>query len=181
METPIAKGLLGKKVGDKLTVKITFTKVLPGQVSILAKVAGDTFTKHTDKNGKSLETLSMGVKAMDEMFSSERASNNMWKWLLRLVGFFLIMGGLKGIFEILVTILKVIPFLANLVNLAMNIVIGVVAFAITLIVIALAWLYYRPVLGIILLAIAVAALVFFAKKGKEEGPQTPEVPEAPAE
>ena len=32
-----------------------------------------------------------------------------------------------------------------------------------------------------LLAIAVAALVFFAKKGKEEGPQTPEVPEAPAE
>ena len=121
------------------------------------------------------------MKAMDEMFSSERASNNMWKWLLRLVGFFLIMGGLKGIFEILVTILKVIPFLANIVNLAMNIVIGVVAFAITLIVIALAWLYYRPVLGIILLAVAVAALVFFAKKGKEEGPQTPEVPEAPAE
>ena len=169
---------MNPQIGD---VKITFTKVLPGQVSILAKVAGDTFTKHTDKNGKSLETLSMGVKAMDEMFSSERASNNMWKWLLRLVGFFLIIGGLKGIFEILVTILKVIPFLANLVNLAMNIVIGVVAFAITLIVIALAWLYYRPVLGIILLAIAVAALVFFAKKGKEEGPQTPEVPEAPAE
>ena len=141
---------MNPQIGD---VKITFTKVLPGQVSILAKVAGDTFTKHTDKNGKSLETLSMGVKAMDEMFSSERASNKMWKWLLRLVGFFLIMGGLKGIFEILVTILKVIPFLANLVNLAMNIVIGVVAFACTLIVIALAWLYYRPVLGI-LLAIA---------------------------
>ena len=35
------------------------------------------------------------------------------------------------------------------------------------------------VLGIIMLAIAVAALVFFAKKGKEEGPQTPEAPAAP--
>lgn len=172
----IGENAMNPQVGD---VRITFTKVLPGEVSILAKVAGDTFTKHTDKNGKSLETLSMGVKAMDEMFSSERASNNMWKWLLRLLGFFLIMGGLKGIFDILVTVLKVIPFLANIVNLAMNVVIGVVAFAITLIVIALAWLYYRPVLGILLLAVAVAALVFFAKKGKEEGPQTPEAPAAP--
>ena len=145
----------------------------------MAKVAGDTFTKHTDKNGKSLETLSMGVRAMDEMFSSERSSNKMWTWILRILGFFLVAGGLKGIFDILVTILKVIPFLANLVNLAVNLVLNVVAFAWTLIVIALAWVYYRPVLGILLLAIAAGALIFFANKGKAQGPQEPQAPQAP--
>ena len=167
---------MNPQIGD---VKITFTKVLPGEVSILAKVAGDTFTKHTDKNGKSLETLSMGVRAMDEMFSSERSSNKMWTWILRILGFFLVAGGLKGIFDILVTILKVIPFLANLVNLAVNLVLNVVAFAWTLIVIALAWLYYRPVLGILLLAIAAGALIFFANKGKAQGPQEPQAPQTP--
>ena len=172
----IGEDSMNPKIGD---VRITFTKVLPGEVSVLAKVSGDTFQKHTDKNGKSLETLSMGVKSMDEMFSSERASNKMWTWLLRLLGFMLIFGGLKGIFDILVTILKVIPFLANLVNLAMKVVLGVVAFAWTVIVIALAWLYYRPVLGIILLAVAVGALIYFAGKGKDKGPQEPEVPQAP--
>jgi hypothetical protein len=167
---------MNPQIGD---VKITFTKVLPGEVSILAKVAGDTFTKHTDKNGKSLETLSMGVKAMDEMFSSERSTNKMWTWLLRILGFFLVAGGLKGIFDILVTILKVIPFLANLVNLAVSLVLNVVAFAWTLIVIALAWVYYRPVLGILLLVIAVGALIFFANKGKAQGPQEPQAPQTP--
>ena len=172
----IGQSSMNPQVGD---VKITFTKVLPGDVSILAKVAGDSFTKHTDKNGKSLETLSMGTKAMDEMFASEHSSNKMWTWILRILGFFLVAGGLKGIFEIVITILKVIPFIANIVNLATNIVLNVVAFAWTVIVIALAWVYYRPVLGILLLAIAIGALIFFAGKGKDKGPQEPE-PVAPA-
>ena len=165
---------MNPQVGD---VRITFTKVLPAEVSVLAKVSGDTFQRHTDKNGKNLETLSMGVKSMDEMFSSERSSNKMWTWILSILGFFLIAGGLKGIFEILVTILKVIPFIANIVNLAMNVVLNVVAFAWTFIVIALAWVYYRPVLGILLLAIGVGALVFFAGKGKDQGPQVPRTPD----
>ncbi len=173
----IGQSSMNPQIGD---VRITFTKVLPGEVSLLAKVSGDSFTKHTDKNGKSLETLSMGNRAMDEMFASEHSSNRMLAWILRFLGFFLIMGGLKGIFQILVTVLKVIPFLANLVNLAMNVVLGVVAFAWTLIVIALAWVYYRPVLGILLLAIAVGALIYFSGKGKDKGPQEPQAPEVPA-
>lgn len=175
-EIYIGENSMNPQVGD---VRITFTKVLPSEVSILAKVSGDTFQKHTDKNGKSLETLYMGNRGMDEMFSSERSSNKMWTWLLRLLGFLLVLGGLKGIFEIVVSILKVIPFLANIVNLAMNVVLGVVAFAWTVIVIALAWIYYRPVLGIILLAVAVGALIYFAGKGKGKGPQEPEIPQEP--
>ena len=45
-------------VGD---VRVTFTKILPGEVSILAQVNGDTFEKFTAKNGYSLLTLKDGI------------------------------------------------------------------------------------------------------------------------
>ena len=162
----IGEDSMNPQVGD---VRITFTKVPPEQtVSVLARVSGNTFQKHVDKNGKTLEALSMGVKSMDEMFSAKRASNKTWTWLLRLLGFFLIFSGLKSVFDIVVSILKVIPFLANIANLAMSVILGVVAFAWSVIVIALAWIFYRPVLGVLLLALAVGALIFFSLKGKDK-------------
>ncbi|MBO6220981.1 MAG: TMEM43 family protein [Bacteroidales bacterium] len=167
---------MNPQIGD---VKITFTKVLPGEVSILAKVAGDTFTKHTDKNGKSLETLTMGNMSQEAMYASEHASNNAKKWLFRLLGFFLVLGGLKGIFGIVVTILKVIPFIANIVNLAVSLVLWVVAFAWSFIVVSLAWIFYGHPVGILYLVIALGLLIFFAIKGKAQGPQEPQAPQTP--
>lgn len=162
----IGEDSMNPQVGD---VKITFTKVLPEQtVSILAKVSGDTFQKHVDKNGKTLEALSVGAKGMDEMFSAKRSSNKFWTWILRLIGFLIIFAGLKSLFDVVVSILKVIPLLANIANLAMSVILGVLAFAWSLLVIALAWLFYRPVLGVLLLAVAAGALIFFSLKGKGE-------------
>lgn len=174
----IGQSSMNPQIGD---VRITFTKVLPDEVSILAEVSGDTFTKHIDpKNGKSLETLSMGNRSQEEMYASEHAANNAMKWIFRLLGFLLVLGGLKGIFEIVVTILKVIPFIANIVNLAMNIVLWVVAFAWSFIVVAIAWIFYGHIVGILFLAIALVILGFFASKGKNKGPQEPQTPEVPA-
>ena len=156
------------EIGD---VKVTFSSVDPATVSIIAQVTGDTFEPFTAKNGYSLSTLEMGTVGMETMFANEKARNNMMKWILRLIGFLLVLAGLKGIIGIVVAILKVIPFVANIVNLAVNVVIGVVAFAWSLLVIAIAWIVYRPVLGVILLAIGGAAIWWFAKKGakaKEE-------------
>ena len=152
------------EIGD---VKVTFTRVDPATVSIIAQVAGDTFEPFTAKNGYSLSTLEMGTVGMDTMFANERSSNNVMKWILRLIGFLLVLAGLKGIIGIVVAILKLIPFVANIVNLAVNIVVGVVAFAWSLLVIAIAWIIYRPVLGVILLAIGGFAIWWFAKKGEK--------------
>ena len=152
------------EIGD---VKVAYTRIDPATVSIIAKVTGDTFEPFVAKNGYSLSTLSMGTVSMENMFAQERQSNNVMKWIFRLLGFLLVLFGLKGILGIVVAILKVIPFLANIVNLAVNVVVGVVAFAWSLLVIAVAWIVYRPVLGVILLAAGGAALWWFSKKGAE--------------
>ena len=172
-------------VGD---VRVTFKKVLPGDVSILAVANGNTFGKFTAKNGYDLMTLEDGIVGMDEMFANEHAANKMTAWLLRLIGILLVFLGFKNIFNIITQLLKVLPFLANIADLGVNLVAGVLAFAWSLIVIAIAWLFYRPVLGIALLIVAGALIWFLGKKSKEKkaqmaaaGPAAPAAPAAPAQ
>ena len=142
---------------------------------------GDTFEKYTAKNGKTLLALTDGSVSADSMFESEHKSNKMMAWVLRLLGILLIYLGFKNIFDILVTLLKVLPFLSNIANMGVNLVCGVLAFVIGLVVIAIAWIVYRPVLGIILLAAAGALIFFLAKKNKEKAAAAPAEPELPAE
>ena len=152
-------------VGD---VRVTYKEVLPGEVSILAKVNGNTFEKYTAKNGYSLITLEDGAVSMDEMFANEHSANKTLAWVLRLVGILLIVGGFKNIFNIITAILKVLPFLGNIANLGVGLVSWVLGIAWSLIVIAIAWLFYRPVLGILLLAVAGGLIWFLGKKSKEK-------------
>lgn len=173
-------------VGD---VRVTFTKVLPGDVSILAVVNGNTFEKFTAKNGYSMMSLEDGAVSMDDMFANEHAANKSLAWILRFVGILLIFFGFKNIFNIITQLLKVLPFLANIADLGVNLVAGVLALVWSLVVIAIAWLFYRPVLGILLLAVAGALIWFLGKKSKEKKAQlaaqaaaapAPAAPAAPA-
>ena len=80
----------------------------------------------------------------------------------------LVITGLKGIFDILSTVLKVVPFVANIVGWGVGVVCTVVGIVWSLIIIAIAWLFYRPLIGIILLAIAAFLIWVFAFKGKDK-------------
>lgn len=152
------------QVGD---VRVTFTKVLPGEVSLMAQVSGDTFVPFTAKNGKSFSVLEMGVKSADQMYEGQHSANKIWLWILRILGIFLVIGGLKGIFGFIETLAKVVPFIANIIGAGVGLVCSLVSFAWSFIVIAIAWLAYRPVLGISLIVIAVALVIFLARGKKK--------------
>ena len=153
------------EVGD---VRVTFEKVVPAKVTVMAVVDGDSFKAFKAKNGKRFERLVMGKKSGDEIIDAEKEANNMWLWALRILGVMLVIAGLKGIFGFLETILKVVPFIANIFGWGVGIVCTVIGIVWSLIVIALAWLFYRPLLGIALLAIAGFLVWVFAFKGKDK-------------
>ena len=159
------------EVGD---VRITWEKVVPAKVTIIAQVDGNTFKPFKAKNGQRFQTLVMGSKDADEIFESEHASNKMLLWVLRILGVILVIAGLKGIFGFLETLLKVVPFLANILGWGVGVVCFVVGLVWSLIVIALAWLAYRPVLGISLLVAAAFLVWFFAFRGKGKQTTTPQ-------
>ena len=153
------------EVGD---VRVTFEKVVPAKVTVMAVVDGDSFKPFKAKNGKRFQTLVMGKKSGDEIIEAEKEANNMWTWALRILGVLLVIGGLKGIFGFIETILKVVPFIAGIFGWGVGLVCTIVGVAWSLIVIAIAWLFYRPLLGITLLMLAGFLVWVFAFKGKDK-------------
>ena len=153
------------EVGD---VRVTFEQIVPAKVTVMAVVDGDTFKPFKAKNGKRFQTLVMGKKTGDEIIEDAQAANNTWLWILRIVGIMMVIGGLKGIFGFLTTILKVVPFIAGIFGWGIGVVCTVIGIAWSLIIIALAWLFYRPLLGISLLVLAGFLIWVFAFKGKDK-------------
>ena len=153
------------EVGD---VRVTFEKIVPAKVTVMAVVDGDTFKPFKAKNGKRFQTLVMGKKTGDEIIDDAKEANNMWLWALRILGVLLVISGLKGIFGFIETILKVVPFIAGIFGWGVGLVCTILGVAWSLIIIAIAWLFYRPLLGISLLVLAGFLIWVFAFKGKDK-------------
>lgn len=153
------------QIGD---MSITFKKALPGETSVIAEVNSDRLKSFVAKNGKEFSALTIGESSAEEMYQSEHKRNSIMTWVLRIAGLLLVIMGLKGIFGILTTLLKVLPFLANIVELGVGLVCSVLGLVWSLLVIALAWLFYRPVIAGVLLVVIIALVVFLVRKGKNE-------------
>ena len=153
------------EVGD---VRVTFEKIVPAKVTVMAVVDGDSFKPFKAKNGKRFQTLVMGKKSGDEIIEDAQDANTMWTWMLRILGVLMVIGGLKGIFGFIETILKVVPFIAGIFGWGVGLVCTIIGIAWSLIVIAIAWLFYRPLLGIGLLVLAGFLVWVFAFKGKDK-------------
>lgn len=152
------------QIGD---VRVTFTKVPPADISLIAQVDGSTFKVYRAKNGQSFSRVQMGTVGVDEMIEQARSENNMLTWVLRLVGVLLIVIGLKGMFGLLPMLFKVLPFLGSIVDAGVGLVSWIFGLAWSLIIIAIAWLVFRPIIGISLLVLAIAGIVFLKRRGEK--------------
>lgn len=148
------------EIGDE---RISYRVLYPQDVSIIAQQFGQSFKPYPTKVGKPIQLVMRGNLSADEMWAAEEAKNTMIRWILRLVGFLLMFGGFSAILKPLAVAGSVIPLLGKIVGFGTSLIAGVVAFSLSFIVIAIAWIVYRPLLGILLLAIGVGGF-FLAKK-----------------
>jgi hypothetical protein len=152
------------EIGD---VRITFEKVVPAKVTIIAQVDGNTFKSYKTKYG-SYQTLRMGKMTSEEIFQDDHESNSMWTWILRIVGTLLVISGIKSLFSFVETLLKVVPFLSSLFAFGVGIISTIIGLVYSLIVIAIAWVLARPLVGIIILVVAGLLIWVFAFNGKKK-------------
>ncbi len=151
-------------IGD---AKVTFHVVRPATVSIVARQIGNTFEEYRAKAGDSILLLTYGTVSADSMFKAAEESNAMLTWILRGVGFFMMALGLYLIFNPLVILADVLPFLGSILGAGTAVFAGLIAASLSLVTIALGWLSYRPLLGITLLVVAGAAaggLIYLSKQ-----------------
>ena len=104
--------------------------------------------------GQKLNYLADGVKDAAEMFETARTNNKIMTWLVRIGGFLLMFIGLSMVLKPLSVLADVLPILGDIVEMGMGLVAGLLALVCALVTIAIAWLFYRPILGVILLAVA---------------------------
>ena len=151
------------RVGD---MRVSFRVVYPHEISIVAKQHGDTFVAYTAKNGKKLSYLADGVEDAASMFASARTGNKIATWFFRIIGFLMMNIGLGMVLKPLSVLADVLPILGDIVGIGTGLVSFVVSIACALATVAVAWLFYRPVLAIVLLAAAAGMFILIAKKRK---------------
>ena len=147
-------------------IRVSFAQVRPATVSIVARQQGSGFEPYLTTVGRELEMLEMGTNSAEAMFKSGEASNNALTWILRAVGFILIFIGFAAVFKPLSVLADVVPFIGNLARIGTGIVAFLLALIISLVVIAIAWIVYRPVLAIGLLVLALGAVVLLTRRRK---------------
>lgn len=143
-------------IGD---VRVTFASVPPTVVSVVARQTGDSLSAFETENGGRIEMLTTGERTADEMFEAAEESNTILTWVLRAFGFLLMMGGLRTILKPAAVLADVIPAVGALVEGGTGIVAGLIAAALSLTTIGIAWVFYRPLVGVILLGVVVAIVV----------------------
>jgi hypothetical protein len=149
------------QVGD---VRIQFESVAPTEVSIVAQQEGSRLRPYHARAGGDIELLQIGEHSAEAMFQKAQTDNKILTWILRTAGFLLMMIGLSMIFKVFSVLADVLPFLGNIVEAGTGFIAFLLAAVLSLITIAIAWIVFRPLLGIILLAVAVGLTVLISTK-----------------
>ena len=155
----------GTQIGD---LRISYEYATDGEVSLLGVQTGNTLTAFTGKKGKSLFTIRRGSHTGKEILTDMTKTNNKTKWLFRIVGTLVVIIGTGSLFAPLQSLTNKIPVLGSIVNTGTGLISTVLGLAISLVVIAIAWFRYRPILSIVLLAIVIGLLVFLKLNKKDQ-------------
>lgn len=143
-------------------VRVYYQLIRPGTVSIIAQQNGSDLQAYQTKQGKSIEMIRLGQHSATEMFDGAIQANHSASWLFRLLAFIFMYIGLKTMLVPLAVFGSVIPVFAKILRFGSNLVSGVVALLLSLVTIGIAWLSYRPLIGLAVLATAVLIFILIA-------------------
>ncbi|XP_016113394.1 transmembrane protein 43 [Sinocyclocheilus grahami] len=132
--------------------------VYPGpahKVSVVAMQQSNQLKPFRTRSGDVLEILYLGDLSAEEVFSREHQLNNMKTWALRLGGWALMFLGVSLSTRIIYTLVDWVPVLRELVSAGLKIFALCVSCSLSLLTISVGWIFYRPLLGgmIVLLAL----------------------------
>jgi Transmembrane protein 43 len=158
------------EIGDE---KISFTVLRPGTVSIVAAQAQKSFAPYTTQNEREIELVESGNVPAAQMFAHAQAANRTLSWILRAVGFAaMFVGGLLLLGPIS-ALAHILPFLGSLVEIGFAIVAFFLSVIVSMLVIATAWIVYRPILGVALIVAAIGCILLLKRLHSNRAPAAP--------
>ncbi|QDT12025.1 TMEM43 family protein [Planctomycetes bacterium K23_9] len=149
------------RIGD---IRVSFTAVPNSMVSVMSQQKGETLQPYVTQYDTRLNMLSMGNVAPEQMIATAEAKNAQMTWILRALGSGMMFFGFMMMMKPLSVLADVVPLFGSIVGAGTGFVAFLLAAAGSLITISIAWIFYRPLLGVGLLALAGVALFFLFKR-----------------
>ncbi|XP_071376832.1 transmembrane protein 43 [Centroberyx affinis] len=128
----------------------------PETVSVVAMQRGENLMPFKTKSGDTLEILYLQELSAQEVFEKEHQYNTMKTWGLRAAGWALMFLGISLTIRIIHTLVDWVPILRELVSLGLKLFALCVSCSLSLLTIAVGWLFYRPLVAA---ALGVVALL----------------------
>jgi len=147
---------------------VHYNIIRPMILSVIGKQNNASLEPYSTRNG-SIQLLEAGTVGADDMFSDAKTSNSFITWLVRFGGFFLMWLGARLVFGPIAALGDVVPFIGNLLGAGIGLITGIASLVLSTITIAIAWIFYRPLIGgglIIFAAILLFGGVRFFRKAK---------------
>ena len=160
-------------VGD---VRVSFSVVLPGPVSVMAQQKGNSFVSYETKTGN-VDLLQRGTVPAADMVQSAQDANKVLTWGIRIGGFFLLLIGFGLILKPISVFASVLPFLGRIAEAGMGLVSFLLAAIVWTITVAIAWIVARPLIGIAILVVTVVLVVLAIVKLRK-APPAPTMPQS---
>ncbi|ROL54773.1 Transmembrane protein 43, partial [Anabarilius grahami] len=158
----LSKGLV-EQINDFQTLSLAGLPVPVSNtfltVSIVAMQQADQLTAFRTRAGGALEILYMGDLSAEEVFAKEHQLNAMKTWALRLGGWALMFLSVSLSTRIIYTLVDSVPVLRELVSAGLKIFALCVSCSLSLLTIAAGWIFYRPLLGVMIALLALLPLL----------------------
>ncbi len=144
------------QIGD---MQVSFQLVKPTEISLVAKQQGNSFSAYQTQAGSPIDLLKTGNLDAAALFAAAQKENTMITWAIRIGASLMMWFGLSLLLRPLAVAGSVVPFLGNLIGMGIGVLTLLITIPCATLTIALAWISYRPVLAISLIAIGIASLI----------------------
>lgn len=166
-------------VGD---YKIKYEVAPLGVISVIGQQRGSQFMPYQTVAGDQLLMVSNGTVPADQMFKEAESANKVLTWILRGVGLLLLAIGFGLFMNPIAVLADVIPPLGSIIGFGTGLLAFLLAIIVGTITIAIAWFYYRPLLGIGILVVGalIAVGIVYVGRSRRQTAQPAATPNAPA-
>jgi hypothetical protein len=148
------------EVGD---LRIRVLAVGDQPVSIMARQVDNTFEPYATSHGTTISRLMAGTLSAGAMVEQMERENSLMTWGLRGLGLVMVITGFGLVLKPIRLVFDVLPLLGSIAGAGLGLVSLVLGSVLALLTIALAWMAYRPLLSVVLIAVC-AGLVFLVRQ-----------------
>jgi hypothetical protein len=151
---------LQPRIGD---MRISYKLTPAGAVSIVGRQSGSDFAEYQTRAGDRLLMVQEGTVSTADMFALARRENTVLTWLIRGIGALAMFIGFALILGPLVVVADVVPLIGSILGAGAALVALVATAALAPFIIAIAWLWYRPLISLIVFVIGVAIAILLKR------------------